>query len=178
MSDTLQYLHSTMLLLYRDWRDVEEWPQVPFTFHYASTLSRRRETVRRDAFIYIPLCFYFISSRTTTSNSTSTFTFHYASTLSKDNFYISPKKLIYIPLCFYFIAKAPLVSLPPDIIYIPLCFYFILDELIRIIARLGFTFHYASTLSGTAGAGADADPAFTFHYASTLSDWLLPRSCL
>ena len=57
------HLHSTMLLLYRiecpsGWICAKE-----FTFHYASTLSYGIEIVARGfSHIYIPLCFYFIST--------------------------------------------------------------------------------------------------------------------
>ena len=122
-------LHSTMLLLYRWitlWQihqkliyiplcfyfigmSVRLWPPLlPFTFHYASTLSGDRNNWQGW------------------SNS---FTFHYASTLSKatkaGNQYELP---IYIPLCFYFIVDQVTDPCWVIRIYIPLCFYFILFE--------------------------------------------------
>ena len=61
-------LHSTMLLLYQ-----ENWAYLSigyhkFTFHYASTLSILSESWEDSlADIYIPLCFYFIKARWSTS---------------------------------------------------------------------------------------------------------------
>ena len=76
-----------------------------FTFHYASTLSKRVFNCACVLiWIYIPLCFYFII------------------------FQFCPAPLlfsIYIPLCFYFIDELIRVSKHQIIIYIPLCFYFI-----------------------------------------------------
>ena len=77
------YLHSTMLLLYQIGKLVKKDGTI-FTFHYASTLSRMEEVIQAITFnlhstmlllyrslqesvlnnicIYIPLCFYFIST--------------------------------------------------------------------------------------------------------------------
>ena len=82
-----------------------------FTFHYASTLSpgcsiavtgvsnlhstmlllyrRSGRTGCCIRFIYIPLCFYFISRFAGNSDAGDTFTFHYASTLSFNVYPIS-----------------------------------------------------------------------------------------
>ena len=120
-------LHSTMLLLYPIseageillleciyiplcfyfilQRSCQQCRGLPFTFHYASTLSDLEMLLREEQkFIYIPLCFYFIGNSSERRERHS---------------------WIYIPLCFYFILCAfSLVFLPPQI-YIPLCFYFI-----------------------------------------------------
>ena len=77
---------------------------VPFTFHYASTLSQFWHPWRMSCRIYIPLCFYFIYPK---------------------HPYISFFCRIYIPLCFYFIAAGDFKSKGILQIYIPLCFYFI-----------------------------------------------------
>ena len=120
-----------------------------FTFHYASTLSRRRKKELRKSkyhlhstmlllyqgdrrlhgasvLIYIPLCFYFIRSAQPFSLFHLQFTFHYASTLS-----------------------VPSSMMP--------------------VSKSKFTFHYASTLSGGSAGRHCRDDVFTFHYASTLS---------
>ena len=94
-----------MLLLYpwpgRMGRD----PESKFTFHYASTLSKRRsEEGSRRISIYIPLCFYFIGFLVTV---------------------LCGVICIYIPLCFYFINGISSSSIRRIEIYIPLCFYFI-----------------------------------------------------
>ena len=118
------YLHSTMLLLYR-WRVSSVSSPFQFTFHYASTLSWHTYRIASCFFIYIPLCFYFIKFKLSTSfdcifhlHSTMLllyrirsiypgysyiFTFHYASTLSPQVLICKDQLLIYIPLCFYFI---------------------------------------------------------------------------
>ena len=77
------YLHSTMLLLYHYICDNCGAYLDPFTFHYASTLSRLGWLwgVRSER-IYIPLCFYFIKVSLSSGRR---------------------KRSIYIPLCFYFI---------------------------------------------------------------------------
>ena len=120
------HLHSIMLLLYLCSLFVRQYvfpiyiplcfyfislrkclrkPLLSFTFHYASTLSKRRHGRKRDCNkiyiplcfyfieimnekadrqiqIYIPLCFYFILSRLIQCLKCFEFTFHYASTLS------------------------------------------------------------------------------------------------
>ena len=55
-----------------------------FTFHYASTISRQYfQTFLYAFYLYIPLCFYYITTwRQTASFLSGTFTFHYASTIS------------------------------------------------------------------------------------------------
>ena len=99
--------------------------------------------------------------------------------------------VIYIPLCFYFIQSgshpaflAPfhlhstmlllyriifLHAFQSSHIYIPLCFYFICTPFTNATACAKFTFHYASTLSGTQFDPNTLYSIFTFHYASTLS---------
>ena len=99
------YLHSIMLLLYREWGLTDTqyvcdlhsimlllYPGYPLarllfvspsTFHYASTLSNLVWTghICRSR-IYIPLCFYFIFPAHTGWSPACPSTFHYASTLS------------------------------------------------------------------------------------------------
>ena len=77
------YLHSTMLLLYLDDYYMPQMANI-FTFHYASTLSRRLLVFKLMRQIYIPLCFYFIAEYFVDNISGYIFTFHYASTLSTD----------------------------------------------------------------------------------------------
>ena len=146
--------------------------------------------------IYIPLCFYFIHACCFNSIRDRKFTFHYASTLSGTsawNFVRLPS--IYIPLCFYFIEE-PVFRYreASKEIYIPLCFYFIDIRSIEESWDDEFTFHYASTLSGTetilsrlfsylhsimlllyrrGNRSTNQTKKFTFHYASTLSTSLL-----
>ena len=74
-------LHSTMLLLYQG-VTISGFCYLTFTFHYASTLSGRREKGARENDIYIPLCFYFIRGSRRKKRRLESFTFHYASTLS------------------------------------------------------------------------------------------------
>ena len=143
------HLHSTMLLLYLNGFTgitpafliyiplcfyfisgcaLSSRPYAPFTFHYASTLSkwlyrnharlldlhstmlllylRLRAFISSLCSIYIPLCFYFI--------------FCIADM-------ILSHILIYIPLCFYFIYVYSDYAVLLLLIYIPLCFYFILS---------------------------------------------------
>ena len=113
-------------------RDMGLYSDLEFTFHYASTLSRRALSCRaRVSPIYIPLCFYFILS----------------------NYIIAERgKKIYIPLCFYFIPAAFLILSGTCCIYIPLCFYFIMILCLHPESTVPFTFHYASTLSDMATA--------------------------
>ena len=102
--------------------------QMTFTFHYASTLSRKPSSHSRPLYndlhstmlllyrtaqgllpasaarIYIPLCFYFIGSRSAlppgwSVNLHSTMLLLYPSSSSS----LFQRFLIYIPLCFYFI---------------------------------------------------------------------------
>ena len=56
----MQNLHSTMLLLYLSSRILKLETSVTFTFHYASTLSITGWSAYFFFLIYIPLCFYFI----------------------------------------------------------------------------------------------------------------------
>ena len=121
------HLHSTMLLLYHLLLYAHDITSLEFTFHYASTLSVLQASLLRGTFpftfhyastlslcifpvsrvflIYIPLCFYFISSSRMRWELMTEFTFHYASTLST---FCDPSQScatsIYIPLCFYFIV--------------------------------------------------------------------------
>ena len=84
MAHPERYLHSTMLLLYLTHPAGLFLPVIPFTFHYASTLSDCARHCVMEFFIYIPLCFYFIE-------------------ISEK--YQNILKPIYIPLCFYFIIS-------------------------------------------------------------------------
>ena len=118
-----------MLLLYRFHRQSVKGSFAQFTFHYASTLSKKVNPNSFVTCIYIPLCFYFIAVFVIiTATSSLTFTFHYASTLS------SPGHPVFVP-CFSFtfhyastLSKKDTWSFCFKEIYIPLCFYFI-DEM-------------------------------------------------
>ena len=134
--DVGNYLHSTMLLLYRSGSICGPMTATTFTFHYASTLSRRGSAQVKEHF---------------------SFTFHYASTLSERSQPPAGARVyIYIPLCFYFIDKECHERLKIVLIYIPLCFYFIRKYNLCIRIHLSqFTFHYASTLSKAAGGRND-----------------------
>ena len=100
--------------------------EVYFTFHYASTISRRWHSESNSAFLYIPLCFYYIKGGVATVTAMAYFTFHYASTIS----WLDYGKLRGIGQ-----------------LYIPLCFYYITTSKNAISVHLFFTFHYASTIS-------------------------------
>ncbi len=194
MAHPERYLHSTMLLLYLTHPAGLFLPVIPFTFHYASTLSDCARHCVMEFFIYIPLCFYFIE-------------------ISEK--YQNILKPIYIPLCFYFICLlqiyqtywiaylhstmlllylennreiceafpeftfhyASTLSQSPTLrsrnakkIYIPLCFYFI--DLQNITQSLGF-YHLHSTMlllyPPDRRTWKRQRSTFTFHYASTLS---------
>src|SRR5699024_8622756 len=98
------YLHSTMLLLYRDVVVLSDEIIKEFTFHYASTLSFPGIYFQNPPHYLhsTMLLLYRISFRLPTSST-----------------------LIYIPLCFYFISRSLPWPPPTSGIYIPLCFYFI-----------------------------------------------------
>ena len=143
-------LHSTMLLLYQPARS----STLNHKYHLHSTMlllyrSLSRRCPRLLLRIYIPLCFYFISSGSEESDLIKKFTFHYASTLSgiaaayatsyqhhlhstmlllyRERAVLDHRKFwIYIPLCFYFIGLNNVFNSFGLSIYIPLCFYFIL----------------------------------------------------
>ena len=119
-------LHSIMLLLYLypSVKDNDGMPQ--FTFHYASTLSCPGRSPPVGDVIYIPLCFYFISDRTSYVIRSTLFTFHYASTLSETN---GAELVVTVKFTFHY-ASTLSCRLHSN--------------------RRGndiFTFHYASTLS-------------------------------
>ena len=190
--------------------------QMTFTFHYASTLSRKPSSHSRPLYndlhstmlllyrtaqgllpasaarIYIPLCFYFIGSRSAlppgwSVNLHSTMLLLYPSSSSS----LFQRFLIYIPLCFYFINNiypfhsslwkftfhyASTLSLSPlsnGIGYPSFTFHYAstLSVPVKIVFKSSkkFTFHYASTLSCTFTSSPTSKSVFTFHYASTLS---------
>ena len=77
-----QYLHSTMLLLYRSITQLSRatlFIYIPLCFYFIGCPAMLRCTAM---LIYIPLCFYFIGVQEMSINITFSFTFHYASTLS------------------------------------------------------------------------------------------------
>ena len=79
---TVQHLHSTMLLLYLKGLQFclgQAYIYIPLCFYFIEG-NAVLPVIR--ARIYIPLCFYFITETTTDSIFITTFTFHYASTLS------------------------------------------------------------------------------------------------
>ena len=164
-------LHSTMLLLYRalfsldypDYQDLHSTMLLLYLIQWSG-----RET--KGIFIYIPLCFYFISFRRCARWGPPPFTFHYASTLSNRLASASGA----VP-AFTFHYASTLSS----------------SRVGRSRREIKFTFHYASTLSYPAPRfciraanlhstmlllyqirsyvfSVIAIP-FTFHYASTLS---------
>ena len=100
----IKHLHSTMLLLYRTCRGSNQERDLPFTFHYASTLSSSWNL----------LC-------TALRHLHSTMLLLYP---TMKPFYLN-WTLIYIPLCFYFICAGIRLYAGKPHIYIPLCFYFI-----------------------------------------------------
>ena len=146
----MQYLHSTMLLLYQ----AVSCKSQSYHFYLHSTMLLLYQAE-------IPL-FY---DRGFDLHSTMLLLYH-NDTLGMDNV-----DIIYIPLCFYFILFTSCLTARKALIYIPLCFYFIDDRfsgetyifknlhstmlLLYLLAlefntRLTkFTFHYASTLSRT-----------------------------
>ena len=109
MEQDTRHLHSTMLLLYPIMRGVFFRHSIPFTFHYASTLSQGYGQLAGA----IP-------------DLHSTMLLLYPIKRSRDR--IKPD--IYIPLCFYFIEIAEEAEKARDSIYIPLCFYFITSSYI------------------------------------------------
>ena len=119
------YLHSTMLLLYLDDYYMPQMANI-FTFHYASTLSRRLLVFKLMRQIYIPLCFYFIVW------------------LYCPRWYMEE---IYIPLCFYFIAEYFVDNISGYIFTFHYASTLSTDTGCSAGSETQFTFHYASTLS-------------------------------
>ena len=186
-----KYLHSIMLLLYRERRcrlDWINWIYIPLCFYfighvfhapkmclhlhsimlllYRLELARQQKWVHylhsimlllylafgflhpSTPYIYIPLCFYFIEMALRLAGAgNQVFTFHYASTLSRKAAWSIMSTMIYIPLCFYFIYFPLRHWRRFCHIYIPLCFYFIAASIWGTHSCVAFTFHYASTLS-------------------------------
>ena len=162
-----------------------------FTFHYASTLSesddktlgiqcnlhstmlllylQEHEWSNTVRIIYIPLCFYFIGNSPPTLctylhlHSTMLLLYpepHFATARHKKHLHST------MLLLYHRILKR---RMRPFKIYIPLCFYFIVNTDSEQELRVGFTFHYASTLSWCVQFVLWSEWLFTFHYASTLS---------
>ena len=99
----------------------------PFTFHYASTLSKWiRDSCGRSESIYIPLCFYFIDQPVS---------------LRITGFYI------YIPLCFYFIRDLEEWIATYYYLHSTMLLLYRSTGMIKQCCSSSFTFHYASTLS-------------------------------
>ena len=153
-------LHSTMLLLYHH-PQAHEWRMdTEFTFHYASTLSPVQILQKfRDVRIYIPLCFYFITTSATTVEPILThlhstmlllyhalddyevsdlkgFTFHYASTLSRWVYRVADERDRFT---FHYASTLSRVRSAVEKhifqIYIPLCFYFIYKVILIVLQR-------------------------------------------
>ena len=124
---SLPNLHSTMLLLYQKTNMRFRTAQIDL---HSTMLLLYRPFGKKDGyqfFIYIPLCFYFISPSSWAIRLMLTvFTFHYASTLSKTNmrFRTAQIDLHSTMLLLYRRAGWSTAGTGP-----------------------GFTFHYASTLS-------------------------------
>ena len=77
------HLHSTMLLLYR--KRIEQHTLKRYYLHSTMLLLYRaspQHMLHHISIIYIPLCFYYISTCQTALSICMTFTFHYASTIS------------------------------------------------------------------------------------------------
>ena len=138
-------LHSTMLLLYRIQLSRSALFS-PFTFHYASTLSVEFAPIPdRPGYIYIPLCFYFILTRSQGSGPTIKFTFHYASTLL---IRVSAASLamnnLHSTMLLLYREEDRGVLFHMDLHSTMLLLYRCLRT--PCISLLTFTFHYASTL--------------------------------
>ena len=125
-TDVRQNLHSTMLLLY------------PITYNLFAIWR----------YIYIPLCFYFISRAHHPPWALCRFTFHYASTLS-------------IPLSTYSRRWSAFTFHYASTLSV--------GQGLDLCRDTIFTFHYASTLSWSPSLVSVETVKFTFHYASTLS---------
>ena len=142
------YLHSTMLLLYRSWNTclqkfclnlhstmlllyllssvLQSCFQAPFTFHYASTLSKiRNDAGLSKAYLHSTMLLLYLLCQSARAC----------------------RLMIYIPLCFYFINNLPAGTVPsqPDLHSTMLLLY--LHQIITNAKVNTFTFHYASTLS-------------------------------
>ena len=159
-----------MLLLYPIPNRIATIVRIRFTFHYASTLSDFLSARTAITTIYIPLCFYFISSPSILTVS---------------------RRGIYIPLCFYFIRQQAFDQVSSAPIYIPLCFYFIVDQLclrhhashlhstmlllylqrskLHIRVKLDIYIPLCFYFIGNGYVYTKEEFGFTFHYASTLS---------
>ena len=94
---------STLSLFWRISFSLRAWIYIPLCFYFIGTNALPADYPIE---IYIPLCFYFISARCGNRyQNFLLFTFHYASTLS-GALYAGPSiHKIYIPLCFYFITS-------------------------------------------------------------------------
>ena len=126
--------------------------------------------------IYIPLCFYFIDTKSYFGNM---IVLHLHSTMLllylRSGCDGMAKIRIYIPLCFYFIRPQVLQVPSPQVIYIPLCFYFI--KVVRPIQPVDnviyipLCFYFIEDVTSNAFTYV----IFTFHYASTLSEYPIQR---
>ena len=98
---------------------------LPFTFHYASTISRKGRIPGVITSLYIPLCFYYICwgcyHLSPFYNLYIPLCFYY---ICIRRFNMKNKEYLYIPLCFYYIQKPGTVQFL-CLLYIPLCFYYI-----------------------------------------------------
>ena len=84
------------------------------------------DPMRKMQYIYIPLCFYFISWPFHQVRICSSFTFHYASTLSPMSMVIIRPQCHLHSTMLLLYQREIAVHVDGVIIYIPLCFYFIL----------------------------------------------------
>ena len=163
----------------------------PFTFHYASTLSLILHIRFNTVCVFT---FHYASTLSESDDKTLGIQCNLHSTMLllylQEHEWSNTVRIIYIPLCFYFIGNSPPTlctylhlhstmlllyhrilkrRMRPFKIYIPLCFYFIVNTDSEQELRVGFTFHYASTLSWCVQFVLWSEWLFTFHYASTLS---------
>ena len=158
-----------MLLLYRKacWIFWNNWQiYIPLCFYFIQTRSTALQWLIS---IYIPLCFYFITKASRRRSGGKWFTFHYASTLSRIPCTLSQFRCLFT---FHYASTLSLYkrSVRREFrIYIPLCFYFIARKARGRWLGSSFTFHYASTLSEFWTHSWSIKDIFTVHYASTLS---------
>ena len=120
--------------------------------------------------LYIPLCFYYITTAVISLTAFSIFTFHYASTISW-----CFNNGCYLFNCFTFHYASTISNPGLKSWYVRLIFTFhyastiSINHKIKTVIISPFTFHYASTISPTDIGHYPISISFTFHYASTIS---------
>ena len=181
-------LHSTMLLLIRQQDHIRRYvdlfyiplcfylyelgsaitevENVVFTFHYASTYTRRSDSQSDRQRFYIPLCFYLYWMDTLTA---------YGMAILHSTMLLLIRRVIsdtwglvwfYIPLCFYLYRIHPVVH--EHHIFFTFHYASTYTRRKRIRAALCKILHSTMLLLILANPHADAGAGvFTFHYAST-----------